>query len=316
MDEVFVGVDISKERLDVHVRPTAEDFSVSNDPEGIDQLVARLRRYDKMLVVVEATGGFERMILQMVGSAGIPIALVNPRQVRDFAKAVGRLAKTDRIDARVLAHFAQAVGPAPYKPKGDECTRLSALVVRRRQLVSMRASEKCVLLQSPEALKDGVRQHIAWLSKSIKEVETAMLSEIENAPELRELDSLIRSVPGVGPVTSAVVLSAMPELGKLCRRRLAALAGIAPLNNDSGRKQSPRKCWGGRAEVRAALYMAAVAAVRVNPVIRAHYAALKSHGKPSKVALVACARKLLTLLNAIVRRREPFRLVEPLLKAS
>lgn len=311
MDEVFVGVDISKDRLDVHVRATREEFAVGNDPEGIDALLVRLRKVEGARVIVEATGGFEKMLLELACAAGIPIALVNPRQVRDFAKALGRLAKTDRIDSRVLAQYGEALRPAYYQPKGEERTRLGALVVRRRQLVAARAAEKCVLLQCPKELADGVRQHIAWLSTAIKGLDEAMVREVGVAPELRELDTLVRSIPGVGPVTSAVVLSAMPELGSLCRRRAAALVGIAPLNNDSGRRESPRQCWGGRADVRAALYMAAVASVRANPVIRELYARLKGRGKRSKVALVACARKLLSIMNAIVKTRSPFRLPNP-----
>ena len=309
MNEVFVGVDVSKDKLDVAVRPTGEEFSVSNSFEGFDELVERAGSGGHVLYIVEASGGLERPMVETLCRLEQRVAVVNPRQLRDFAKALGRLAKTDRIDSRVVAHYGEAVRPEPHRPKDPELQRLGELVVRRRQLVAMRASEKRIASQCPKDMKASVQQHIRWLDQSIERLEKAMLDLLRRCSDhLREGDALLRSVPGVGAVTSAVLLSALPELGRLCRRKIAALSGVAPLNRDSGRQSLPRRCWGGRADVRVALYMATVASVRCNPVIRSFFRRLRARGKPGKVALVACMRKLLTILDAMMRRRIPFRL--------
>lgn len=301
MAEVFVGIDVSKEHLDVSVRPSGERrrFSRSTD---IFETTVFVKSLGARLVVLEATGGYEASIAAALAADGVPVAVVNPRQVRDFAKATGRLAKTDAIDADAIAHFGEAIGPA-VTPMPDEQTReLQALVTRRRQLVEMVAMEKNRLAEAPPgATRKDVQSHIDWLNKRIKELDGDISTKIRNSPVWREKEDLLRSVPGFGRVVSSLLLVALPELGTLDRRRIAALVGVAPLNQDSGTLRGKRRIWGGRADVRTVLYMAAMTAVRCNPVIRAFYARLLSHGKAKKAALVACARKLLVQANAILR---------------
>jgi transposase len=306
----FVGIDVSKARLDLAIRqpkpdrlPTIEDSSASNDEKGIAELVARLQRLHPTLVVLEATGGYQLPLVGALGAARLPVAVVNPRQVRDFAKATGRLAKTDRLDARVLAHFADAVRPE-LRPLPDQAAQaLSALIARRRQVVEMLTAEKNRLGAAAASLKPRIREHIAYLQHEKETLERELDQAIRQSPLWREQDELLQSVPGVGPVLSRTLLSDLPELGTLDRQHIAALVGVAPLNCDSGKLKGKRQIWGGRAQVRAVLYMAALSATVHNPTIRALHQRLIAAGKLEKVALVACMRKLLTILNAMVKHQ-------------
>jgi transposase len=300
MDQVYVGVDVSKDQLDVAIGRAGECITLSNDAEGVEKLLNKLGEHTIGGVVIEATGGFERLAVHLLCEAAVSVSVVNPRQVRDFARATGKLAKTDRIDCRVLAHYGEALRPTSFTPPAAAVKRLNELVLRRRQVVAMRAKEKTVAKQYSGSMQDAVRAHIVWLDKEAENLERE-ISEVIAGSGLHELDQQLRSVPGIGPSTSAALLSGLPELGRLSRRKIAALVGVAPLNSDSGQRSSPRRCWGGRADVRTALYMASLASLRVNPVTRALYARLRARGKPALVALTACMRKLLTILNAIAK---------------
>jgi transposase len=298
---VFVGIDVSKEALDVAVRPSEATFLFSNDDAGIVALVGEMKRLAPKLIVLEATGGFETSSAAALGAVNLPVAVVNPRQVRDFAKSLGKLAKTDTLDAAVLAHFAEAIRPAVRPLKDADLQALEALVIRHRQLMEMLTMEQNRLsLASSETRKD-ILQHINWIKKRLKDIDEQTAKKIKNSPLWFAKDHLLRSVPGIGPVTSSALLVGLPELGQLNRREIAALVGIAPYNCDSGTLKGKRFIWGGRAEVRSALYMATLVAVRFNAVLRAFYERLREAGKPTKVALVACMRKLLTILNAMVK---------------
>lgn len=300
-DSCYVGIDVSKHALDVMIRPHQVHEQFPNDDAGHDALVQRLRAFAPALVVLEATGGWEFLISAALATAGFPVAVVNPRQVRDFARATGRLAKTDRLDAGVLAHFAQAVRPEPRVLPDEDQRLLTALVNRRHQLVEMITAEKNRLGTAPYALHSRIQAHLGWLKQELREVDQDLQNTIRHSPIWRAQDRLYRSVPGVGPVLSATLLSKLPEMGTLNRKEIAALVGVAPLNRDSGVHQGRRCIWGGRAAVRTALYMGALAGLRHNPVLRAFYQRLLAAGKAKKVALVACMRKLLTILNAIAR---------------
>lgn len=298
---LFVGVDVAKATLDVALRPSQEQWSVPNDEAGIASLVARLRPLAPALVVAEATGGFERAALAALAAAGLPVVVANPRQIRDFARGTGQLAKTDRLDAGILALFAERVRPAP-RPLPDEVTQLlDALLTRRRQLLEMLVAEKNRLGFAPRALHGGIQQHIRWLERQLDDVTTELAEQIEASPVWRAKDDLLRSVPGVGRIISAVLLAELPELGTLHHKQIAALAGVAPLARDSGTLRGKRMVWGGRSGVRTALYLAALCGRRWNPALQPFYERLIAAGKPKKVALIACARKLLTILNAMVR---------------
>lgn len=297
----FVGIDVSKDRLDVAVFGTGEVFDATNNEAGIAGLVERLLLDRPALVVLEATAGFQNGLVAALVLADVPVAVVNPRQVRDFAKALGKLAKTDRLDAVVLAHFAQAVRPEP-RPLPDETTvALGAIVARRRQLVEMLVMERNRREGTPKKLKPRLDEHIRSLELYLAEIDKDLGSALRQSPVWRERDDLLRSVPGIGPVVSATLLAELPELGRLNRREIAALVGVAPLNRDSGKRRGKRGIWGGRATIRATLYMAALSAARYNPRLRAFYENLVKQGKPKKVALVACMRKLLVTANAILR---------------
>jgi transposase len=299
--EIFVGLDVAKAQLDVAVRPSGERWSVANDESGIAQLVGRLRALRPTLIVAEATGGFERAAIAALAAASLPVVVANPRQVRDFARATGQLAKTDRLDAAILALFGERVRPAP-RPLPDEAAQLlDALLTRRRQLLEMLVAEKNRLGFAPRPLHRGIRQHIRWLERQLDDVTKELAAQIERSPAWRAQDDLLQSVPGVGPVVSATLLGELPELGALNPKQIAALVGVAPLARDSGTLRGKRMVWGGRASVRTALYLAALCGRRWNPVLRAFYERLRAAGKPTKVALIACARKLLTILNAMVR---------------
>jgi len=300
MTKLFVGIDLSKDFLDVAVHPNNSSWEVPNTPKGNKELLRRLSCLKPALVVMEGSG-LERDLARDLAQAGIPVAVVNPRQVRDYAKALGKLAKTDRIDALVLAQFAEAVQPEP-RPLPDEKTQqLADLLTRRRQFLEMLTAEKNRLRCAPRDLRAGIKRHIAWLKQELKEIHRK-LKELRKAdPGWEEKARILESVPGVGVVTSFTLLGYLPELGRLSGKEIAALVGVAPFNQDSGRMRGRRKVWGGRAQVRAVLYMATLTAVRCNAVIREFYGRLTGSGKPKKVALVACMRKLLVILNAMVK---------------
>jgi transposase len=304
----IVGIDVAKRTLEVAVRPSGEHWQVSNDASGIEDLIERIRRMDVGLVVLEATGGYERAAAAGLAGAQLPVAVVNARQVRDFAKATGRLAKTDRIDAEVLAHFAEAVQLEPRPVPAEEAAALTALVERRHQLIVILTAEKTRRQQAATAVvRSRIGVHITWLQAELEEVDRGLGEAIQASPVWRERDALLQSVPGIGPAVSRTLLSELPELGTLSRQRVAALVGVAPLNRDSGTMRGKRTIWGGRARVRSTLYMAALVATRFNPVIRAHYERLLARGKAKKVALVACMHKLLTILNAMLRHQTAWR---------
>jgi transposase len=300
-EERFVGVDVSKASLEIAVRPDGERWSTANDEREMPSLVERLRQIGPTLIVVEATGGLQTLVVAELSMAGLPVAVVNPRQARDFAKATGRLAKTDPIDASVLAHFAQAIRPEVRELKDEETQLLTALMSRRRQIVDMLTAEKNRLSVSPKGVRKEIQKHIEWLEARVQLMNRQISDAIKKSPVWREKDRILRSTPGVGPVLSVSLLAGVPELGKLNRQKLAALVGVAPLNRDSGLFKGTRKVWGGRAQVRAVLYMAAVSATRANPVIRAFYQRLIAAGKKPKVAITACMRRLLSILNVMIK---------------
>lgn len=303
---VFAGIDVSKAQLDIALRPEGR-FTVTNDEAGIATVVERLRGAPPIVVVLEATGKLEVPLASALAAAQLPVAVVNPRQVRDFAKASGLLAKTDLLDAQILARFAEVMRPEP-RPLADEQTQaLAAILARRRQLIEMLTAEKNRLSAAPKPVRKSLRAHIAWLEREIAHTDTDLAHAIRESPVWREKDDLLRSAPGVGPILATTLLAELPELGALDRKQIAALVGVAPLNRDSGTLRGKRTIWGGRAQVRAVLYMAAVVAARCNPVIRAFYQRLQAAGKAKKVALTACMRKLLTILNAMMKHRTPWR---------
>lgn len=303
----YVGVDVSKERLDVAFRPAGGHCRFPNDPGGIDALVSRLAEERPALVVLEASGGYERPAAAALAASGLAVAVVNPRQARDFAKATGRLAKTDALDAQSLARFAEAVKPEPRALPGEEALLLGEILDRRRQLIGMLVPENNRLpVTASEPVRRRIRAHVRWLEKEISRTDGELKEAIERSPAWRENEALLRSVPGVGPVLAGTLLAELPELGTLPHKRLSALVGVAPFNFDSGTLRGKRMVWGGRARVRSTLYMASLAAARHNPAIRAFYERLVAAGKPKKVALVACARKLLAILNAVIRDRVPW----------
>lgn len=300
---VWIGIDVSKAQLDVAVRPSEEQWTLLHDEAGIEATVERLHRLQPERIVVEATGGWERPVVRALVAAGLPVIVANPRQVRDFARATGQLAKTDRLDALVLARFAESVRPA-VRPQPDAATEaLAALVTRRRQLLEMRAAEKNRVGMAPKRVQKRIGAHVAWLTAELRRVDAELDEAIRQSPVWREQEDLLQSVPGIGPVMSRTLLAELPELGTLNRKQIAALVGVAPLNRDSGTQRGPRRIWGGRASVRAVLYMTTFAATTWNPVIRQFYQRLRAAGKTHKVALVACMRKLLTILNAMMKHR-------------
>ena len=307
----FVGIDVSKARLDVGVWPGAESFSLSNDERGIAQLVERVRRLAPQAVVLEATGGLESVAAGELVAAELKVAVVNPRQVREFARSLGRLAKTDRLDALVLAQFAQSADSngrlASMRTLDPAQAELKALVARRRQLMQMLVAETNRRERAPKIIRKSVVQSIKGLKRAIAMVEQQVAEVIANSPVQRAKAKLLRAVPGVGPELTAGLLADLPELGELGRRAIASLVGVAPHAHESGSFHGRRMIWGGRAHVRTKLYMAALSAVRFNPLLRAHYDALLERGKARKLALVACMRKLLLILNAMLRDQQPWR---------
>ncbi len=299
---LVVGIDVSKRFLDVALgADDPQPFRVPNTPEGIQQLLTRLQEQEIALVVMEATGGWERRVLRTLLQAGVPAARVSPGRVRHFAKSMGQLAKTDALDARILAFFGTSARPQPTQLPSPERQRLDALVSRRAQLIEMRTAEHNRLeTVEDEDIRQGLVEHISWLDKQIKQVETEIRTLIASVPELQEAQRIMLSVPGVGEVTASVLLAKMPELGRVNRKEIAALAGLAPFNRDSGSKKGRRFIQGGRGDVRSVLYMAALSAIRFNPVLKAFFQRLKAKGKPFKVAITAVMRKLLTFLNAMI----------------
>ena len=300
----YVGIDVSKNQLDIAVRPAGDTWSMPNDVSGITEVVQGLAQLHPALVVLEATGGLQMPLAAALATAGLPLAMVNPRQVRDFARAIGRLAKTDRLDAQVLAHFAEAVRPTPYPLPDAQTQELTALLTRRHQVVEMLTAEKNRLRSARELVPRRVQDHICWLEQELADLDDDLERTLRKSPLWREKDNLLRSVPGIGRVVSITLLADLPELGTLSRHQIAALVGVAPLNRDSGRFRGKRMVWGGRARVRAALYMAALTASRYNPIIKAFYHRLCSAGKARKVALTACMRKLLIILNSMVKHQQ------------
>jgi transposase len=297
----FVGIDVSKAILDVSIGVEGEHFRVSNDDAGLKKLIERLKAVQPSLIVVESTGGLEKMAVAELFANTLPVALVNPGRVREFAKSTGRLAKTDKLDARLLAHFGEAIRPALVTLPNEEEQYLSALMTRRRQVIDLLTSEKNHLLSTPVKLRHLVEQSIAALQSQLDELNQTIDQFVDHNDAFRKKDEILQSVPGVGPVTAAILLSDLPEIGLLDRKKIAALVGVAPFNNDSGHHSGKRRVKGGRESVRHVLYMATLAASRSNPVIKRFYHHLRQRGKPFKVALVACMHKLLTILNSMIR---------------
>lgn len=305
--ERFVGIDVSKAGLDVCVEPAGSVSQVAYEDAGVEHLVGQLKDINPTLVVIEATGGLEVRIASALAAKGLPVAVVNPRQVRDFAKATGALAKTDRIDAAVLAGFAKAIRPQVRPLKDEQARALDDLVDRRRQLIGMRVQETLRLgTAASKPLQKSLKKHIAWLDRQIDDVDRDLTKRLRESDVWRAKDDLLRSIPGVGSVTTVTMLAKCPELGTLNRREIAALAGVAPLANDSGKHRGKRFIWGGRAEVRAVLYMASISAMRCNAAIKAFAERLKKAGKPPKVVIVACMRKLLTIMNSMLKNNAPW----------
>lgn len=304
----FIGIDVSKMWLDVAGRPDPAPHRVANDPDGIAELVGALRDLAPALIVLEATGRLELPVVAALQVAGLPVAVVNPRQVRDFAKATGRLAKTDRLDAAVLAHFADALRPAPAAPVPDDVRHLDALLTRRNQLIGMRVMETNRLDRLTDAaVRAEVRKHVAWLAKAIARADAALAGAVKASPAWQAKDALLQTIPGVGPVATLTLLAGLPELGTTTGGRLAALVGLAPFADDSGSRQGGRHIRGGRAPVRRVLYLAALSAVVHNPALRAFKERLAARGKRAKVILTAVARKLLVIANAIIQSGQPWR---------
>jgi transposase len=305
--EVFVGIDVSKDRLDVAVRPSGEHESEPNGPHISDAFVQRLRALQPTLIVVEATGGLEAALVAALAQAKLPVAVVNPRRVRDFARASGQLAKTDSLDADVLAHFAEAIRPSVRPLPTADSERLAALATRRRQVIDILTSERNRQHTVAGWMRDRIAEHIQWLEAEVQALDKELRQFIDQNPTWQATDEVLQSTPGIGPVTALTLVADLPELGQLDRQAIAALVGVAPMNRDSGHKRGKRRTQGGRARVRSVLYMATLSASRFNPVIRAFYERLLKRGKEPKVALVACMRKLLVILNAMVKNQQPWR---------
>jgi transposase len=308
--QIFVGIDVAKAQLDIALRPTGERWAIPNEDASIATLVTQLQAICPVLIVLEATGGFQRAVVAALAAAALPVVVVNPRQARDFAKATGQLAKTDVLDARALAHFAEAGRPTPRPLPDAQTDDLRALLARRRQLVAMRTAETNRLSSALPRVQVDLQAHIAWLDQRLATLDEDLDTTLRASPVWRERETLYRSVPGIGPVCARTLMLDLPELGTLSRQRIAALVGVAPLNRDSGTLRGHRTIWGGRAHVRATLYMGTLVAVRHNPVLKAFYERLCRAGKVKKVALIACMRKLLTILNAMVKHHKPWHVQE------
>jgi transposase len=304
--KIYVGIDVSKGNLDVALWPNKERWQDDNTVEGIEQLAKKLVEVKPILIVIEATGGYEAAAAGALAAAGLAVAVINPRQARDFAKSLGRLAKTDKIDALVLARFGAAVQPEARPLATAQTLELQALLSRRRQLIEMLVAEKNRQFLTHQRVQERLKEHIVWLEEELKQVDKEMEEFLHNSPIWREKEKLLRSVPGIGPVTCTTLLTELSELGQINRKKSAALVGVAPFNCDSGNWHGKRAIWGGRASVRQTLYMATLSATRCNPIIASFYLHLIKQGKAPKVAIVACMRKLLTILNAMIYSMTPW----------
>ena len=298
---IFVGIDVSKKSLDLAVRPTGQQWHLNNTAIAISDLVGQLQALHPTRIVIEATGGHETAAAVALLAAGLPVAVVNPRQVRDFARSLGKLAKTDQIDAAILAHFGDAIRPDVRELPDEQTQQLQAILVRRRQLIEMLVAEKNRLPLAPTSVQPRIEAHMTWIEDELDELDGDLKNRLQASPAWHAKDDLLRSVKGIGVVTATTFLAELPELGTLNRKQIAALVGVAPFNCDSGKMHGKRAIWGGRACVRNALYMATLSASRHNPIIRAYYQHLLAAGKLKKVALIACMRKLLTIVNAMLR---------------
>jgi len=309
MQQLTAGIDVAKQHLDLAIHPSQEHQRFTNDAEGCAALLQSLNNTSVTRIIIEATGGYERLIVTELLAAGLPVFVVNPRQVRDFAKAMGQLAKTDRIDAQVLARFGQVATLQPRQMPDENAAALQELLARRRQLVGMRTAESNRLaMAASKRVRRSIEQIVKSLDRQLQQIDRDMDKLIKDSPAWREREDLLRSVPGVGKTTARTLVAELPELGKCSRQQIAALVGVAPINRDSGQYRGRRMVWGGRAAVRAVLYMATLTAARCNPVLKAHYQSLLAAGKRKKVALVACMRKLLTMLNAMVRENQHWKM--------
>jgi transposase len=305
--EIFVGIDISKDHLDVHVLPDNVEFSCTRDEKGLRILVKSLKEMSPVLIVLEATGGYQNLVAAGLGAALLPFSVVNPARIRHFARAIGKLAKTDALDAYVIARYAEAIKPAPQALPGKEQTTMKELIARRRQLVKILAAEKNHLKTvSTGSLRARIESFLETIDQEIRAINEDLDAVIRSRPDWSEKDQLLQSVPGVGSNTSRTLLSDLPELGTLNRQKIASLVGIAPMNRDSGQMRGKRMITGGRPSVRNMLYMATVASLRSNPKIAPFYRRLREAGKPAKVAIVAAMRKLLVMLNAILKSKTAF----------
>jgi transposase len=302
----FVGIDVSKDQLDLACRPEDKRWHVANDSAGIADCLLQLRQLKPLLIVLEATGGWQGSLVAALAVAKLPFAVVNPRQVRDFAKATGQLAKTDALDAGIIAHFAEAVRPTPRPLPDATMQHIDALLHRRRQLLEMLVAERHRVALAHPAVRESLARHIEDLQRLIRETDEEITTVIQASPAWREKDDLLQSAPGIGPVLSATLQAALPELGTLNQREIAKLVGVAPLNDDSGKRSGTRHIRGGRSEIRAVLYMATLTASRANPIIKTFYQRLLARGKAQKVAITAAMRKFLIILNAMAKTRTPW----------
>ena len=306
--KISVGIDVSKSTLEIAIHESGERWSCNNKTAECTALALKLKQLQATSIVLEATGGFETLVAATLSAADLPVIVVNPRQVRDFAKATGQLAKTDLIDAQVLAHFAAAIDPQPRPSKSAAAQHLEALLARRRQVVEMLVAEKNRLANNRDrAVVKDLKSHIAWLETRLKSSDDELQRVLKASPAWCQHDALVRSVPGVGPVLSLTLLAQLPELGQLNRREIAKLVGVAPFNRDSGRWRGARHIWGGRAAIRSPLFMATLCAIRINPAIKSFYQRLIKVGKAPKVAITACMRKLLTILNVMIKTQTSWR---------
>ena len=307
----FIGIDVAKASLDIAIRPTDQQWQADYTEKGIQALVEQISELNPALVLLEASGGLEVPMVAALAVANLPVVVVNPRQVRDFARATGKLAKTDVLDAHVLAHFAEAIRPASRSIPDSETQALNALVARRNQVISMLVAEKNRLHTSRPPVSQRIQLHIDWLKQEMDDIDQGLKKMLHDSPVWREKENLLRTVPGVGPQLAVSILAYLPEIGTLNRKRIAALVGVAPFNRDSGTLRGKRAVWGGRSRIRATLYMAALVASRYNPVISAFYQRLLAAGKAKKVALTACMRKLLVILNAMLKNHGSWQSLDP-----